>query len=244
MDCLPRDDRGAFFSESAAALKFTEALDQMHEELGAVLSQLTPDLAETLIREVQAAPRIFGCATGRSGFILRGFLMRLMHLGFNVYFVGETITPRIRPGRPAHRHVGLRRDGPTPGNAAPGQRRGGPHPGPDHPPGIHHRPGNPDGPGHPGHHQTDAPRRKPPPCNAPAASSNRPPSCSWKPWSSSSTRDAWATTRKKSWTAIRIWSRCFWGRGQGPTAPAPPPNPLPNPHKGLGGPGPTSHPRT
>ena len=98
MDCLPRTDRGAFFSESAEALKFTEALDQMHEELGGVLSRLTPDLAETLIREVQAAPRIFGCATGRSGFILRGFLMRLMHLGFNVYFVGETITPRIRPG--------------------------------------------------------------------------------------------------------------------------------------------------
>jgi 6-phospho-3-hexuloisomerase len=98
MDCLPRDDRGAFFSESAAALKFTEALDQMHQELGAVLSRLTPDLAETLIKEVQAGPRIFGCATGRSGFILRGFLMRLMHLGFNVYFVGETITPRIRPG--------------------------------------------------------------------------------------------------------------------------------------------------
>ena len=97
MDCLPRHDRGAFFSESAEALKFTEALDQMHQELGGVLSQLTPDLAETLIRELQAAPRIFGCATGRSGFILRGFLMRLMHLGFNVYFVGETVTPRIRP---------------------------------------------------------------------------------------------------------------------------------------------------
>jgi len=98
MDCLPRADRGAFFSESAAALKFTEALDQMHGELGTVLSQLTPDLAETLIREIQAAPRIFGCATGRSGFILRGFLMRLMHLGFTVYFVGETTTPRVRPG--------------------------------------------------------------------------------------------------------------------------------------------------
>jgi 6-phospho-3-hexuloisomerase len=98
MDCLPRQNRGAFFSQSAAALKFTEALDQMHSELGAVLARITPDLAETLIKEIQAAPRIFGCASGRSGFILRGFLMRLMHLGCNVFFVGETITPRIRPG--------------------------------------------------------------------------------------------------------------------------------------------------
>jgi 6-phospho-3-hexuloisomerase len=98
MDCLPTNQRGAFFSEPAQGLKFTEALDQMHGELGGVLRQLTPEMAETLIRELEAAPRIFGCASGRSGFIMRGFLMRLMHLGFNVFSVGETITPRIRPG--------------------------------------------------------------------------------------------------------------------------------------------------
>jgi 6-phospho-3-hexuloisomerase len=79
-------------------MKFSMALDQMHQELGGVLAQITPEMAETLIRELEAAPRIFGCASGRSGFILRGFLMRLMHLGFTVYFVGETTTPRIRPG--------------------------------------------------------------------------------------------------------------------------------------------------
>ena len=97
MDCLPTAYRGAFLSEPAKGLKFTEALDQMHEELGGVLSRLTPEMAESLIQELETAPRIFGCASGRSGFILRGFLMRLMHLGFNVFCVGETITPRIRP---------------------------------------------------------------------------------------------------------------------------------------------------
>jgi 6-phospho-3-hexuloisomerase len=94
MDCLPRHDRGAFFSAAAEALKFTEALDQMHQELGGVLCQLTPDLAETLIREIQAAPRIFGCATGRSGFILRGFLMRLADLLLVMSGSGETAQPR------------------------------------------------------------------------------------------------------------------------------------------------------
>ncbi|MBI4643961.1 MAG: SIS domain-containing protein [Deltaproteobacteria bacterium] len=79
-------------------MKFTEALDQMRGELEGLLSLLTPEMAETLIQEVEAAPRIFGCATGRSGFILRGFLMRLMHLGFTVFMVGETITPRVQPG--------------------------------------------------------------------------------------------------------------------------------------------------
>ncbi|MCK9375232.1 MAG: SIS domain-containing protein [Syntrophobacterales bacterium] len=98
MDCLPQPPGGLFAPEPPQGLKFTQALDHMHEELGAVLSRITPDLAETLIKEVETAPRIFGCAAGRSGFILRGFLMRLMHLGFTVYSVGETITPRVRPG--------------------------------------------------------------------------------------------------------------------------------------------------
>ncbi len=95
---LPSGLREAFFSESPRTMKFTEALDQMREELEGLMSLLTPEMAETLIREVEAAPRIFGCATGRSGFILRGFLMRLMHLGFTVFIVGETITPRLQPG--------------------------------------------------------------------------------------------------------------------------------------------------
>lgn len=98
MDCLPFPQGEVLLPDGAQELKFTEALDHMHEELGGVLSRLTPEMAETLMREVEAAPRIFGCASGRSGFILRGFLMRLMHLGFTVFFVGETITPRIRPG--------------------------------------------------------------------------------------------------------------------------------------------------
>ena len=98
MDCLPNPQREAVTAEPAHRLKFTPALDQMHEELGAVLARLTSDMAEILIHEVETGPRIFGCAAGRSGLILRGFLMRLMHLGFTVYFVGETTTPRVRPG--------------------------------------------------------------------------------------------------------------------------------------------------
>ena len=98
MDFLPHTQGATVAPEPAQGLKFTQALDHMHEELGGVLAQITPDMAETLIKELEAAPRIFGCAAGRSGFILRGFLMRLMHLGFTVYSVGETITPRVRPG--------------------------------------------------------------------------------------------------------------------------------------------------
>ena len=34
---------------------------------------------------------------GRSGLVGKAFAMRLMHLGFSVYVVGETITPRLQP---------------------------------------------------------------------------------------------------------------------------------------------------
>lgn len=48
-----------------------------------------------LVNAIHQAERIFLIATGRSGFALRGAAMRLMHLGLNVFFVGETTTPAI-----------------------------------------------------------------------------------------------------------------------------------------------------
>ncbi len=96
--CLPNASREAFFTPPSENAQLSAALDQMLQELGGVFQRLAPHLAETLIREIDAAPRIFGCAVGRSGFILRGFLMRLMHLGMTVFVVGETITPRLAPG--------------------------------------------------------------------------------------------------------------------------------------------------
>jgi 6-phospho-3-hexuloisomerase len=42
--------------------------------------------------------KIFTVGMGRSGFVARGFALRLMNLGFNVYFLGETITPAAEKG--------------------------------------------------------------------------------------------------------------------------------------------------
>jgi len=41
--------------------------------------------------------KILVLGTGRSGFVGRAFALRLMHLGFNVYVSGETITPALSP---------------------------------------------------------------------------------------------------------------------------------------------------
>jgi 6-phospho-3-hexuloisomerase len=42
--------------------------------------------------------KIFIIGIGRSGFVARAFALRLMNLGFNVYFLGETITPAAEKG--------------------------------------------------------------------------------------------------------------------------------------------------
>ncbi len=50
---------------------------------------------EQVIEALQNAKSVFVLGAGRSGFVAKSFAMRLMHCGFNVYVVGETVTPRI-----------------------------------------------------------------------------------------------------------------------------------------------------
>lgn len=60
------------------------------------------DLAqvEKMVAEMLASTnrRILVLGVGRSGLMGRAFAMRLMHLGFHVYVMGETITPSIGKG--------------------------------------------------------------------------------------------------------------------------------------------------
>lgn len=41
---------------------------------------------------------IFVYGAGRCGYVLRAFCMRLMHLGYNTYFVPDTNTPAVQKG--------------------------------------------------------------------------------------------------------------------------------------------------
>jgi len=65
------------------------------EENRCLVQSLSDTAAQDFIRRILDARSIFFSAQGRAGFILRCFCMRLMHLGFTVYFCGETITPAI-----------------------------------------------------------------------------------------------------------------------------------------------------
>lgn len=63
-----------------------------------LLKQMDFKEVAVLANTIKNANRIFIIAAGRSGFAMRSAAMRLMHLGLNVHFVGETTTPAIQEG--------------------------------------------------------------------------------------------------------------------------------------------------
>lgn len=67
------------------------------EALDAVLSRIPVEAQQRMIDDLYSARRIFLAGVGRSEYIARCFAMRLMHLGLEVYTVGDTTTPPIGP---------------------------------------------------------------------------------------------------------------------------------------------------
>jgi len=68
------------------------------DELIDVLAHVDRDDMERLLDAMRAGKRVFVAGIGRSGLMARGLAMRLMHLDFEVYVVGETTTPSIARG--------------------------------------------------------------------------------------------------------------------------------------------------
>ena len=68
------------------------------DDLGRVFARLPEDAADPLIEAIVAAKRIvvFGC--GREGLQMRGFAMRLFHMGRDVSVWGDMTMPPVGPG--------------------------------------------------------------------------------------------------------------------------------------------------
>jgi len=71
------------------------AAEEILEGAQKAIKELDAEQVEKLIQMILGAQnrKIFVVGMGRSGFVGRAFALRLMNLGFNVYFLGETITP-------------------------------------------------------------------------------------------------------------------------------------------------------
>ena len=71
-------------------------LADVMRELEDVFENLDEGQLRELESRVKKADKIFVAGAGRSLMMIRGFAMRLMHMGFTAYVVGETVTPAIR----------------------------------------------------------------------------------------------------------------------------------------------------
>jgi len=87
-EAMAEDVKKCMVSLAEYISKIAEEIDS--ESVNRFLKILTAALANKR--------KILVVGAGRSGLVAKAFAMRLMHLGFNVYVVGETITPSISEG--------------------------------------------------------------------------------------------------------------------------------------------------
>lgn len=67
-------------------------------EINEVMSLIDEKELDNALPYFDKNKRIFVTGAGRSGFQGKGFAMRLMHIGYTDYVMGETITPSIQSG--------------------------------------------------------------------------------------------------------------------------------------------------
>ena len=72
-----------------------EVLDCILAEIADVIHKVKAEELDKFVSCITKDKRIFVDGEGRSGLMAKGFAMRLMHLGYKVYAVGETITPAV-----------------------------------------------------------------------------------------------------------------------------------------------------
>ena len=80
----------------------TESLAQLSKgalsDLGGVFAAMPEDALDGLIEAIVAAKRIVVFGLGREGLQMRGFAMRLFHMGRDVAVWGDMTTPALGPG--------------------------------------------------------------------------------------------------------------------------------------------------
>ncbi len=73
-------------------------MQQMAASISKTACILNLDEMSAFFEVMLSAKRVYVAGAGRSGFIAKAFGLRLLHLGYDVYIVGETITPAFHSG--------------------------------------------------------------------------------------------------------------------------------------------------
>lgn len=76
-------------------MNIAEISTKIIQELEESLNSINKKSAEEFVEAILESKKIFVAGAGRSLLMIRGLAMRLMHMGFDAYVVGETVTPAI-----------------------------------------------------------------------------------------------------------------------------------------------------
>lgn len=81
---------------------FAQAYEELIKSISAALRGLNKEEVKTLLDSLMdtrtRGKKVLIVGAGRSGLVGKAFAMRLMHLGFPVYVLGETINPNVGEG--------------------------------------------------------------------------------------------------------------------------------------------------
>jgi 6-phospho-3-hexuloisomerase len=79
-------------------VRIPEFMQQMARAVDDTAGSLSRAHIADFFHRLLSAKRVYVTGAGRSGFVARAFGMRLMHLGYEPYVVGETINPAFQSG--------------------------------------------------------------------------------------------------------------------------------------------------
>ena len=79
-------------------MEYRELSAAITEEIKNCLLKTDPEQVRNAAELISGSARVFLAGAGRSGFEISAFTMRLMHLGFTAYRVGDVTTPAIKEG--------------------------------------------------------------------------------------------------------------------------------------------------
>lgn len=75
----------------------TTATDYVLKQAKRIIAQTDPAKVEALLRMLTKSKRVFLYGAGRSGLVARAFAIRLLHLGYQTFVIGETISAPVQP---------------------------------------------------------------------------------------------------------------------------------------------------
>jgi 6-phospho-3-hexuloisomerase len=74
---------------------FSAHSSEIISEIDKTIKKIDDISVSKVIEKIISDKRIFVAGAGRTGLVMRSFAMRLMHLGFRVYLIGDITTPSI-----------------------------------------------------------------------------------------------------------------------------------------------------